>query len=94
MSRAMLVIINGAPGAGKTTLGRRLAKDLELPFLSKDDIKECLFGALGWSDRAWSMKLGRASVELLFRCWRGDGRLYVFTCHLSPVSQACYAYRS
>jgi predicted kinase len=66
MSKALVVIVNGSPGAGKTTLGRRLAKDLKLPFLSKDDIKECLFDTLGWSDRAWSQKLGGASIELLF----------------------------
>jgi predicted kinase len=66
MSKALLVIVNGHPGTGKTTLGRRLAKDIALTFLSKDDLKECLFDTLGLGDKAWSQKLGRASVELLF----------------------------
>jgi predicted kinase len=60
------VIVNGAPGTGKTTLARRLAQDLALPLISKDDIKERLFDHLGWQDRAWSIKLGGASFELLF----------------------------
>jgi predicted kinase len=67
MAYPVLVIVNGPPGAGKTVLGRRLAHEFMLPFLSKDDIKECLFNFLGWSDRNWSMKLGRASMELLFQ---------------------------
>ena len=66
MNKSLLVLINGHPGTGKTTLGRRLAKDLALPFLSKDDLKECLFDTLGVGDQAWSRKLGHASVELLF----------------------------
>ncbi len=47
-------------------MGRRLAGDLCLPFLGKDDIKEMLFDSLGWVDREWSKKLGRASIEILF----------------------------
>ncbi|MGE5335527.1 MAG: AAA family ATPase, partial [Nitrososphaerota archaeon] len=47
------------------TLARRLATDLHLPLLAKDAIKEMLFDTLGWSDRAWSRKLGGATVALL-----------------------------
>ena len=49
-------------------MGKRLAGDLELPFFSKDFFKEALFDQIGWQDRAWSQKLGGASVQLLFRC--------------------------
>ncbi len=66
MSHPVLIIISGAPAAGKTTLGRRLSADLGLPFVAKDDIKETLFDSLGWKDREWSRKLGRATYELLY----------------------------
>jgi predicted kinase len=61
----LLVIVLGAPGAGKTTLARRLAAALDLPLLVRDDLKEILFETLGWSDRAWSRKLGGASWHLV-----------------------------
>ena len=38
----LLVLINGLPGSGKTTLGRSLAPALNAQFLSKDAIKETL----------------------------------------------------
>jgi predicted kinase len=62
----LLVIVTGAPCTGKTTLAARLAADLRLPLIAKDTVKEALFDALGWSDREWSRRLGRASVRLLF----------------------------
>ncbi|NJN83481.1 MAG: ATP-binding protein [Caldilineaceae bacterium] len=66
MTEPTLLIVTGPPAAGKTTLARRLAIDLSLPLFSKDAIKESLFDTLGTGDRAWSMKLGVASIELLF----------------------------
>jgi predicted kinase len=65
MARPLLVVISGPSCTGKTTLGKRLATDLGMPFVFKDGIKELLFDTLGWSDRAWSRKLGFASIALL-----------------------------
>jgi predicted kinase len=62
----LLLVITGAPASGKTTIGKRLAADLGVPFLSKDLFKEILFQQLGWSDREWSQRLGLASMHLLF----------------------------
>jgi predicted kinase len=39
-----LVLVNGLPGSGKTTLARRLSAALEVPLISKDEIKESLTG--------------------------------------------------
>ncbi len=61
-----LVIISGYPATGKTTLGKKLARALRLPFINKDTIKELLVDMIGYSDRAWSRKLGKASLAILF----------------------------
>jgi predicted kinase len=64
-----LVLVSGAPGAGKTSLAVPLAARLQLPLLSKDIIKEELFDSLGRSDSslAWSQQLGAASMELMWK---------------------------
>jgi predicted kinase len=61
-----LIVVAGAPGAGKTTLARGLAERLEVPLLAKDDVKEALFDSLGTGDRDWSRRLGAATYEVLF----------------------------
>ena len=63
---AVVVAVNGPPAAGKTTIARVLARELGLPLLSKDDLKEVLYDSLGTGDRAWSRRLGSATFELLF----------------------------
>lgn len=70
---AHLVIVTGLPASGKTTLGRRLAADLDLPFISKDDIKEALFESIGWKDRPWSQKMGFAAYAVLYRVIAMEG---------------------
>ncbi len=66
MSQASLIIISGPPCTGKTTLGEKIAKEFNIPFINKDSIKELLFDNLGWSDREWSKKLGRTSYGILY----------------------------
>lgn len=63
-------MILGSPASGKTTLARRLAVDLALPTLSKDDIKEALFDLPGSGDREWSRLLSEASFGALVRLAR------------------------
>ena len=64
--RPRLILITGLPCTGKTFIGRQIAAHFSLPYLHKDGIKELLFDTLGWSDRAWSKKMGAASYSLLF----------------------------
>lgn len=62
-----LTVVCGAPASGKTILARRLAKDLRLPLLEKDAIKESLANTLGAADRDESRCLGFASTRLLYK---------------------------
>jgi predicted kinase len=57
----LLVIVAGAPAAGKTTVARGIATRLRLPLIAKDTIKEALFDGLGAGDLAWSQRLGEAT---------------------------------
>jgi predicted kinase len=66
VSKPLLVVVSGPPGAGKTTLARRLGADLGLPVFDRDDLKDSMFETLGWSDREWSQRLGLAAYELLY----------------------------
>ncbi len=66
MPRPTIVLVDGAPGSGKTTLARRLAPQLKLPLISKDDIKEVLLKTLKAANRDQSRELGAATFALLF----------------------------
>ncbi|HMN15926.1 MAG TPA: ATP-binding protein [Bellilinea sp.] len=66
-SPPLLVIVTGLPCTGKTVLAHRLAHDIHIPIIAKDDLKESLFDSLGWSDRDWSIKLGRPTIQLLYQ---------------------------
>lgn len=66
MAKPVLILISGAPAAGKTVLARRLAEALPVPVIQRDAIKETLFDTLGVGDREWSKKLGAASFALFY----------------------------
>ncbi|WP_327145740.1 AAA family ATPase [Nocardia sp. NBC_01327] len=42
----ILILVNGLPGSGKTTLGNAVARTMNAWFLSKDAVKEALVGCL------------------------------------------------
>jgi predicted kinase len=68
---AKLIVINGVPGVGKTTLSRRLNKELpDVVLLNKDTLKEFLFDSLPPGDFEWSKLLGRVSIEALYAMTR------------------------
>src|SRR5881296_3946918 len=66
MSRS-LVIVGGAPATGKTTLARELGRSLELPVITKDDIKEALAAPFQTGDRDWSRQTSTA-LSMCTRC--------------------------
>ena len=62
----MILVITGAPGAGKTTLANHLAAGLGRPLVAKDDIKEALFDVMGTPpDRVASRRVGIAAIGVM-----------------------------
>ena len=68
----MVVLVNGLPAAGKSTLAPPLASALELPQLSKDAIKETHADVLGSdpppgrTQREWNRRLGTAASQTMW----------------------------
>lgn len=67
--RNRIVLVSGAPGAGKSTVAGPLARTLRFPLIGKDHIKETLQDALapgGTVELAESRRMGGAAMELLW----------------------------
>lgn len=65
MQKSVIAIITGMPGTGKTSLGKVLSERYHFPFISKDALKDRMFDTLGWSDKAWSLKVSAASHRIM-----------------------------
>lgn len=66
-----MVLVNGLPAAGKSSLAPLLARELGLPVFSKDVIKETHADVLGAEhpdrpQRAWNSALGTAASETMW----------------------------
>lgn len=72
MTGGPVVLVNGLPGAGKTTLARTMSQRLRLPLFSRDTIKEAHADALGsepppgWPQRRWNGALGAAASRTMW----------------------------
>jgi predicted kinase len=71
-SQRLVVLVNGLPAAGKTTLARALSRRLSLSLFSKDVIKEAhagIFGAQppdGRPQRLWNSQFGAAANDTIW----------------------------
>ena len=64
MKRVLLV--NGVPAAGKSTVARAVSQAKGWPLLTLDTIKEAFFANLGTGDRDYNRQLGKASYQAIF----------------------------
>lgn len=64
-----LIIIAGMPATGKTTYGNKIAKELQLPFFSKDKFKEVIYDSVINNDEfeyEEKRKIGITSYSVLY----------------------------
>jgi predicted kinase len=62
---AIFVVVSGPPASGKSTLAPPLSRELGLPLIAKDTIKDALMATLPVPDVAASQQLGRAAVQVM-----------------------------
>jgi predicted kinase len=60
-----IIQIGGDLAALKSTIAKKLSKDLKLVLLSKDSIKEVLGNTIGFNNREENLKLSQATFELM-----------------------------
>lgn len=66
-----VVVIQGPPAAGKTTLVHKLADELKVGYIAKDSIKELLYDTLGTPlSRDMSRAYGKVAIEAQFAVLR------------------------
>ncbi|TNC50424.1 ROK family protein [Rubellimicrobium rubrum] len=64
--RKIVVLVNGVPASGKSTVARQLGDALGWPVLSLDTVKQPFLDALPPGDRSFNRTLGRASYRAMF----------------------------
>lgn len=61
-----VILVNGIPAAGKSTVTRRLSSELHAPFLTIDGIKEPFMAHFDQIDRRFNRLLGCAAYEAIW----------------------------
>ena len=64
-----LILINGLPGSGKTTLMHELSKRIGVLGIARDELKEIGYDILGHKDHdvAWSKQLGLMTLLMMHK---------------------------
>ena len=60
------ILVTGIPASGKSTMAEFISEQLKVPMLSKDKIKEELFDSVGFNSREEKVKLGVASMDIMY----------------------------
>lgn len=61
-----VILVNGIPASGKSSVARRLSEHFSLPYLTIDGIKEPFMARLDNIDRQFNRTLGLAAYEVIW----------------------------
>jgi predicted kinase len=68
----LFVLVGGWPGSGKSTLAAGLARELALPLLAKDELKEAFSSGLGYPQSVERSRwMGQVAVRMMLRAAAG-----------------------
>ena len=65
VAEALFVVVSGPPASGKSALAPVLARELALPLIGKDTIKDALMSVLPVPDLEASRQIGRGAVAAM-----------------------------
>jgi predicted kinase len=65
-ARPHLIIVQGAPGVGKTRLARRIANEFSWQLISKDDFKEALYEKWGVPTADDTKLYGKVAIRAMY----------------------------
>ncbi len=67
MKHPFLMVVQGGPGVGKTTIAKRLSADLGIDCFSKDSFKEMLYDTVGVPETVEATKIyGRIAIRAMY----------------------------
>ena len=72
VAEVLFVVVSGPPAGGKSTLAPVLARDLGLPLVAKDTIKDALMSVLPVPDVETSRQIGRGAVVAMLAVAAGS----------------------
>lgn len=61
-----VILLNGLPATGKTTIGRAISQYLHAPLITLDTLKEAMFDELGVGDRDYNRMLSRTCKKIIW----------------------------
>ncbi|MBU1046453.1 AAA family ATPase [Patescibacteria group bacterium] len=87
MKKPLLIILLGPVSVGKTTIGEKVSKELNLPFINKDSLKEVIFDTNGWRDKEYSREIGNTAYSILYHftnCLLGNSSAVIVEANFLP----------
>lgn len=83
-----LVIVTGRPGSGKTTLAKELGKTLNLPVVSRDEIKEGYVNTFGIKHDELPKDANKTATEIFFKSIK-----FLLENNISVIAEAAFKHQ-